>query len=74
MNNMKGSKGFMTIKIDLEKAYDWVDWSFLMETLQQVGLESWMIDIIWYCVSISSMQVLWNGTKTKFLHLSGGHR
>ena len=33
MNNMKGSRSFIAIKIDLEKAHDKMDWSFLMETL-----------------------------------------
>ena len=29
----KGRKGYMTIKIDLEKAYDRIEWSFIREML-----------------------------------------
>lgn len=33
MINKKGQKGFVTIKVDLEKAYDHLDWDFLVDTL-----------------------------------------
>lgn len=33
MRNMKKKKGFMAIKIDLEKAYDRINWHFLLSCL-----------------------------------------
>ena len=36
MRSMKGKKGYMTIKIDLEKAYDRVNWNFLLGCLYQL--------------------------------------
>ena len=65
---MKGNKEFMAIKIDPKKVYDRVNWNFLFDTLQQIGLEDWLINIICYCVTTSSMQVLWNGDKTEPFH------
>ena len=37
MRNRKGKKGFMTIKIDLEKAYDRVRWNFVLKCLDDYG-------------------------------------
>ena len=33
MRRKKGRKGFMAIKVDLEKAYDRLSWNFIRETL-----------------------------------------
>ncbi|KAK8632523.1 hypothetical protein V6N13_072914 [Hibiscus sabdariffa] len=34
----KGKKGWMTIKVDLEKAYDQLEWSFIDDTLADIGI------------------------------------
>lgn len=34
MKIMKGKKGFLAVKVDLEKAYDRLDWGFIEETLK----------------------------------------
>lgn len=36
MRNKQGSKGFMAIKIDFEKAYDRLRWSFIQDTLLEI--------------------------------------
>ena len=53
--------GFIAIKIDLEKAYDGVNWEFWLDTLKEMSLNDKIIDIIWNCVSTSSIHVFWNG-------------
>ena len=57
---MKGNKGFMAVKVDLEKAYDKMNWNFLRETLQEIGLKLSIIDLIWNHISTPYMHVLWN--------------
>ncbi|KAH9791596.1 putative ribonuclease H protein [Citrus sinensis] len=61
MRKKAGKKGFMAIKVDLEKAYDRLNWDFIYETLQETGLPRDMIQIIMACITSATMRVLWNG-------------
>lgn len=56
----KGSKGFVSIKVDLEKVYDCLHWVFPLDTLVEVGLSHEFVDLIMACLSSSSMSVLFN--------------
>ena len=62
MKKKKGQKGFMAIKVDLEKAYDRLDQDFLEDTLVDLGFSSTFISLIMACVSTYSVQILWNGS------------
>lgn len=46
LNNLKGKKGYMIIKVDLEKAYDRLEWSFILETLFLLGLPPNIIALV----------------------------
>lgn len=48
----------MMVKIDLDKVYDRVDWSFLIDTLQLFGFSQPTIQLIKTCISSSSLAVL----------------
>lgn len=43
MNYMRGKKGFTILKLDLEKTYDRVEWSFVDYTLELLNIPSWMM-------------------------------
>ena len=45
----------MAINIDLEKAYDRLEWHFLRDVLNLYRLPSCLIDLIMSCVSSSSI-------------------
>ena len=51
----------MAIKIDLEKAYDRLEWSFIRDTLGLLKFPSHLISLIMSYVSTSSISVLYNG-------------
>lgn len=48
MRSKKGKNGWMAIKIDLEKVYDRLKWTFIKETLLDIELLTPTINLIWY--------------------------
>ncbi|XP_072074409.1 uncharacterized protein [Arachis hypogaea] len=74
MRNTKSRKGTMVFKIDLEKAYDKVDWHFLEATLVRFGFPKATINLILNCVTSSSLAVLWNGNRLQNFNPKRGLR
>lgn len=50
-------------KLDLEKAYDSISWAFLRDTLHFFAFPEVIIELIMFCVTSSSLSLLWNGLK-----------
>lgn len=57
----KGRKGHIAVKLNFEKAFDRIDWSFLRVVLQVIGFEDKFIELILFCTTSASLFVLWNG-------------
>ncbi|XP_052114154.1 uncharacterized protein LOC127745460 [Arachis duranensis] len=74
MRNTKSRKGTMAFKIDLEKAYDRLDWHFLEATLVRFGFLKATINLILNCVTSSSLAVLWNGNRLQNFNPKRGLR
>ena len=56
-----GDNGFMAFKLDMTKAYNWVEWSFLENLMRKMGFcENW-IGLIMVCIRTVSYSVLING-------------
>ena len=51
----------MVVKIDLEKAYDKLEWSFIKMVLDHFGFPSNIVNLIMSCVSSTSIAILFNG-------------
>lgn len=60
MLKKKDRVGVMAIKIDLEKAYDRIEWSFIRDTLALFKFPKHLISLIMNCVSSQSIFVLFN--------------
>ncbi|XP_062021441.1 uncharacterized protein LOC133738016 [Rosa rugosa] len=58
---MKARHGAMAVKLDLEKAYDFLDWNYICCVLSKFGFSSKWIDLIMECVSSVSFSILING-------------
>lgn len=54
----------MIIKINLEKPYDKLEWSFIADTLHEIGLLRAIIGEIMECILSSYFQLIWNGEAT----------
>lgn len=65
LRRKKGRKGWMLLKLDLEKAYDRIRWDFLEDTLKAAGFSEVWRRWIMQCVADPSMSLLWNGEKTE---------
>ena len=61
LGRKKGKVGYLAVKIDLEKAYDKLEWSFIREMLIKANFPSDIRDIIMSCVSTVSTSILFNG-------------
>lgn len=74
LKSLQGKKGYMILKLDLEKAYDRMEWGFVMETLSCLGFPSDLQSLISHCISTASLHVNWNGSMTNMLNFSRGLR
>ena len=61
LDRKKGKEGYMAIKVDLEKAYDRLEWSFVYEVLQAFHFPPNVIKVIISCVTSTKISILFNG-------------
>ena len=64
----------MTLKLDMSKAYDRVEWNFLDKMLEKLGFDRRGIDLINSCISTMSFSILLNGAPHGLIHPQRGLR
>ena len=74
MKKTKGKQRFMALKMDMEKAYDRMEWSFLLQVNKCLGFCDQWISWIKECISTTSVSMLVNGTPQGFFFPSRGLR
>ena len=64
----------MFMKLDIQKAYDMVDWRFLCKVLEAFGFSHQWINLIFKFISTPKIYVLINRTPKGFFKISRGIR
>ncbi|RVW26085.1 LINE-1 reverse transcriptase-like [Vitis vinifera] len=59
-------------KLDIEKAYDNINWNFLMKVLQKMGFGTKWVGWMWSCVSSAKFSILVNGVPAGFFPSTRG--
>ena len=57
MRKMRGRDRYMAIKVDLEKAYDRLNWDFIFDTLHDIGIPPRLVTVIMKCFLSTKMQI-----------------
>uniref|UniRef100_A0A803PCY1 Reverse transcriptase domain-containing protein n=1 Tax=Cannabis sativa TaxID=3483 RepID=A0A803PCY1_CANSA len=61
MKKKRGSRGFMMIKIDMEKAYDKLDWNFIISVLSSLSFPPPFLNWIKAGITLKEIKLLLNG-------------
>ncbi|XP_021850370.1 uncharacterized protein [Spinacia oleracea] len=62
----KGVKSSFLMKIDLQKAYDTIEWQFLQEMLEYLGFPKLFVDTVMHCVTTPMFSLMLNGSMHGF--------
>ena len=60
-NHNSRKSGFMALKLDMSKAYNRVEWSFLRDIMNQMGFNDRWVALVMECVTTVSYSLLVNG-------------
>ena len=74
MKKKRGEKGWMGLKIDMEKVYDQLEWCFLEKVLHGFGFPSIWIQWVMQCVTTPSFSILLNDSPFSFFKPKRGLR
>lgn len=61
MKAKSGRKGWSALKIDIEKAYDRMEWRFLLKVLRCFGFSERWVGLVEQCISTVSYLIMLNG-------------
>lgn len=56
-------EGSNSVKVDMEKAYDRINWEFLEKMLEVVSFEKNLRELIMFWIKSTKLSITWNGEK-----------
>lgn len=56
-----GNSGFLALKLEKSKSYDWVEWGFIRDIMTKTGFTDAWVKKKWKCISSVSFSILING-------------
>ena len=74
MVRKKGPKGYLAFKLDLDKAYDRLEWSFIQDTLEFFHIPPNLIQLIMNMISSTRFHITWNGSSISEIASNRGGR
>ena len=69
---LKRNESGVLCKLDIEKAYDHLNWNFLLFVMRSMGFGEKGTGWIYWCISTATFSVLINGTPAGFSTVQGG--
>ncbi|OMO86355.1 reverse transcriptase [Corchorus capsularis] len=72
MKKTKGARGWMAIKIDLEKAFEKLEWGFIRKVLSSYNFPANWQKLIMSCITTTNTSILINGGKLESFTPSRG--
>ena len=73
-HSKKKKGGWVAMKLDISKAYDRVEWSFLKRTMEVLGFSTKWADLVMRCITTPSFSVLINGVPKGLIQPQRGLR
>ena len=66
--------GYMSMKLDMSKTYDRVEWVYLKKVMEKMGFNRKWIDLIAVCIRLVTYSIIINGQPHGFITPSRGLR